>query len=56
MKLADPDEGHGYGRERLDLMEAEYRKFLALHLAYADAGIVPCKLGPGLTSFPWRPP
>ena len=44
MKLADPEEGKGYGFERLDLMEAEYRKFLALHLAYPDADIVPCEL------------
>jgi hypothetical protein len=44
MKLADPEEGKGYGDERLDLMEAEYRKFLALHLACPDAEIVPCKL------------
>jgi hypothetical protein len=44
MKLADPEEGHGCSAERLDVMEAEYRKFLALHLAYPDADIVPCKL------------
>ena len=31
-KLSDPEEGKGYGEARLDLMEAEYRKFLAMHL------------------------
>jgi hypothetical protein len=44
LKLADPEEGKGYEFERLELMEAEYRQFLALHLAYPDADIVPCKL------------
>lgn len=44
MKLADPDEGKGYTPDRLDLMEGEYRKFLAMHLAFPDADIVPCKL------------
>lgn len=44
LKLADPEEGHGYLTEQLDLMEGEYRKFLALHLAFPDADIVPCKL------------
>jgi hypothetical protein len=43
-KLADPEEGKGYGPDQLDLMEAEYRKFLAMHVAYPDAEIVPCKL------------
>lgn len=43
-KLADHEEGNGYGSEQLDLMEAEYRKFLAMHLAYPEAEIVPCKL------------
>lgn len=42
MKLADPEEGKGYSPEVLDAMEAEYRKFLALRLAYPDAEIVPC--------------
>lgn len=41
MKLADPEEGKGYSGDRLDLMEAEYRKFLALHIAYPEADIVP---------------
>jgi hypothetical protein len=44
MKLADPEEGHGASPAQLDLMEAEYRKFLALQLADPDAAIVPCKL------------
>jgi hypothetical protein len=44
LKLADPDEGAGLTSERLDVMEAEYRRFLALHLSYPDADIVPCKL------------
>jgi hypothetical protein len=44
MKLADPEEGKGYGPDRLDLMESEYRKFLALRLAFRDSDIVPCKL------------
>jgi hypothetical protein len=44
MKLADPEEGPGYSDERLDLMEREYRRFLALRLAFPRADIVPCKL------------
>jgi hypothetical protein len=44
MKLADPEEGKGYGDDQLALMEAEYRKFLALHLMYPSEEIVPCKL------------
>ncbi len=44
MKLADPEEGKSYGMDRLDLLEAEYRKFLALHLAFPDMDVVPCKI------------
>lgn len=44
MKLADPDEGKGFSVGELDLMEGEYRKFLALHLAFQDVDVVPCKL------------
>lgn len=44
MKLADADEGPGLGAQQLDLMEAEYRKFLALQLAHPEATIVPCKI------------
>jgi hypothetical protein len=44
MKLADPEEGKGYSEAGLDLREAEYRKFLALHLMYPETDIVPCKI------------
>jgi hypothetical protein len=44
MKLADPEEGKGYGPGHLDLMEGEYRKFLALRIAFPDAEIVPCQI------------
>ena len=44
MKLADPVEGKGYDDARLDLMEQEYRRFLALHIAHPDAEIVPCHM------------
>jgi hypothetical protein len=43
-KLADPEEGKGYRVEQLDLLEQEYRRFLAMHLAYPDAEIVPCTI------------
>jgi hypothetical protein len=43
-KLADPEEGKGYGSEQLDLIEGEYRKFLALRLIHPDIEIVPCKI------------
>jgi hypothetical protein len=43
-KLAHPEEGEAPSVGFIDLMEAEYRKFLALRLAYPDADIVPCKL------------
>lgn len=43
MKLADPREGKGYDLARLDVMEREYRKFLALHLAYPEMAVVPCE-------------
>jgi hypothetical protein len=43
-KLADPHEGKGMSGCQLDLAEQEYRRFLALHLAYPHADIVPCKL------------
>jgi hypothetical protein len=42
MKLADPDEGKGWTGDQLDLAEREYRRFLALHLLYPEAAIVPC--------------
>lgn len=44
MKLEDNEEGPGLGGDYLDLMEGEYRKFLALQLLYPDADIVPCKI------------
>jgi hypothetical protein len=44
MKLADPEEGPGLAEAQLDVMETEYRKFLALHLAYPADEIVPCKI------------
>lgn len=44
LKLADPEEGAGLTSARMDVLEAEYRKFLALHIAYPDADIVPCKI------------
>lgn len=43
-KLADPEEGPGHSEADLDLLEGEYRKFLALHLMHPDAEIVPCKI------------
>jgi hypothetical protein len=43
-KLADPEEGKGYSEAHLDLLEAEYRKFLAMRLARPEANIVPCKI------------
>lgn len=44
LKLSDPEEGKGYEDHYLDLMELEYRRFLALQRAYPEADIVPCKL------------
>jgi hypothetical protein len=44
MKLADTDEGPGLDAHRINLMEAEYRKFLALQLMHPTAEIVPCKI------------
>ena len=44
MKLADPEEGRGFSERQLDLREAEYCNFLALHMAFPDAEIVPCKI------------
>jgi hypothetical protein len=44
MKLADPEEGRGLSEDELDLRESEYRRFLALHMAFPDAEIVPCKI------------
>jgi hypothetical protein len=44
MKLADPKEGKGYDAAHLDVMEQEYRRFLALHIAYPEAEVVPCSM------------
>lgn len=44
MKLADSDEGPGLSQVELDLMEGEYRKFLAMQLMHPGAVIVPCKI------------
>lgn len=44
MKLADPEEGKGWTEAEIDVAEQEYRKFLALHLRFPDADIVPCHL------------
>jgi hypothetical protein len=43
-KLMDSEEGKGHSANTVNLMAAEYRKFLALHLANPGADIVPCKL------------
>jgi hypothetical protein len=44
MKLADPEEGKDYDAGHLELMEQEYRRFLALHLAHPEMDVVPCKI------------
>lgn len=44
MKLGDAEEGPGLDSGRIDLMEREYRKFLALQLIDPGAVIVPCKI------------
>lgn len=44
MKLADPKEGKGYDAAHLDVMEQEYRRFLAMHIAYPEAEVVPCSM------------
>lgn len=44
MKLADTEEGPGLDHEQVDLMEQEYRRFLALQLVHPEADIVPCKI------------
>jgi hypothetical protein len=44
MKLADPKEGKGYDAAHLDLIEQEYRRFLAMHVSHPDAEIVPCHM------------
>ena len=51
-KLANPEEGEAWSQQTMDLAEAEYRKCLAVCIAYPDEAIVPCRLvdqfkGPG---------
>lgn len=41
MKLCDSAEGCGWSLAKADLVEQEYRRFLALSLAYPDSSIVP---------------
>jgi len=43
-KLANPEEGEAWSQETMDLAEGEYRKFLALCIAYPDEAVVPCRL------------
>lgn len=40
-KLMEPEEGEGWSAEFCDLVEREYRRFLALTRAYPDLAIVP---------------
>jgi hypothetical protein len=44
MKLHDPDEGKGWSENQLQVVEQEYRRFLALHLMYPEMAVVPCHL------------
>ena len=44
MKLADSEEGPGLSSDQIDLMEVEYRKFLAMQLLYPGTEIVPCQM------------
>lgn len=44
MKLANTEEGPAMPVADIDVMEQEYRRFLALHLAHPDTDIVPCKV------------
>jgi hypothetical protein len=43
MKLADTAEGPGLSTDQIAVMEAEYRRFLALQLMHPEAIIVPCE-------------
>lgn len=43
LKLADPLEGLALGEEELDHAEREYRRFLALTMAYPERTIVPTR-------------
>lgn len=45
LKLTSPEEGEEtWPQDKLDLAEQEYRRFLALCLAYPDEAVVPCRL------------
>jgi hypothetical protein len=44
MKLADSKEEKSVSEPELDLMEQEYRRFLAMHIAYPEAEVVPCTI------------
>jgi hypothetical protein len=44
LKLRDSEEGPGWSEEEADAAEQEYRRFLALKLAYPDREIVPNKI------------
>jgi hypothetical protein len=44
MKLADSEEGPGLDQDQIDLMEREYRKFLAMQLMHPGAVLVPCQI------------
>ena len=44
LSLPIREEGSAPTIRELDLMEQEYRRFLALHLAFPESDIVPCKL------------
>ncbi|HST68905.1 MAG TPA: hypothetical protein VLI94_04525 [Solirubrobacterales bacterium] len=44
MKLADSEEGPGLDQEQIDLMEREYRKFMAMQLMHPGAVLVPCQI------------
>jgi len=41
LKLMDAEEGEGWSAELADLVEGEYRRFLALTRAYPELAIVP---------------
>ena len=43
-KLANPEDGEPPAAGELDVAEREYRRFLALRLAYPDTDIVPCRI------------
>ena len=43
-KLANPEEGAPWTPDKLELADREYRRYMALCLAYPDEDIVPCQL------------